>query len=448
MNCKKKLLLSSVIVIILVLTTLALLFINTIYSHKRSGTVFDESNNSYETIHDIPSFLSSIVSKENLINESSTKYSVLYGERNNREMYVFSAPILEQNEEGVQLMKNDILPNDDHYYIKNQHYCVSFEKNRICMSNEHDELSLSSSDFLSIEIIKNYQSIYGLRDEAVKYTNTLGNYMYCIPTYNGVLIEYYVNNQVDKFDFNIDLASYSFENDPAGYVKVLDSDGRKAAMIFQSMIFDDNGEFDGFGVAQILRKNGKCSLIYNAPKNVTYPYKHVISIDLYSEKMFFDTSTYSAKPNTNFILNNISYFPINHDNGKSRTYIKANLRSITPSSSELLDKATLSLYAIYVKGEIVLEAYKVRADWCSWTMNWSNHPPYYEKVGEITVGKSGWHDIDLTDYMRDLIDAEYDLKTDNSIVIVAKTGDAGEAIFASADNSCAPPYYRISYHYD
>ena len=275
--------------------------------------------------------------------------------------------------------------------------------------------------------------------------------MYCMPTYGGLLIEYYIQNSVesDSIDFKLELPSYSYVNDPAGYVNILCKDSTKVAVAFQGMIFEENNIFYGVEAAKIVKENKNIYLKYNIPENISLPCKYVISIDMYSEKMFFDTSTYSAKPKTNFILNNISYFSAQHSDGNERTYIKTNLRSITPKQSELLEQITLSLYAIYAKEEVTLDVYKVKQGWCSWTMNWENHPQYYEKIGEIIVDQSGWYDIDLTDYVKSLIDSGYDGITDNSFVLVARSAEKGEVIFASADNSCAPPYYKVVYkNYD
>lgn len=179
------------------------------------------------------------------------------------------------------------------------------------------------------------------------------------------------------------------------------------------MIFEENNIFYGVEAAKIVKENKNIYLKYNIPENISLPCKYIISIDMYSEKMFFDTSTYSAKPKTNFILNNISYFSAQHSDGNERTYMKTNLRSITPKQSELLEQITLSLYAIYAKEEVTLDVYKVKQGWCSWTMNWENHPSYYEKIGEIIVDQPGWYDIDLTDYVKSLIDNGYDGITDN-----------------------------------
>ncbi|MBR3838752.1 MAG: hypothetical protein IKJ75_03380 [Clostridia bacterium] len=71
--------------------------------------------------------------------------------------------------------------------------------------------------------------------------------------------------------------------------------------------------------------------------------------------------------------------------------------------------------------------------------------PIIEKIGEIIVDQPGWYEIDLTDYVKKLIDNGYDGITDNSFVLAARSAENGEVIFASADNSCAPPHYKVVY---
>jgi len=410
-------------------------------------TALEDFDNNPKKIINIPSHISNILSKEHLIEKATTQYSVLYGDNNNREMYVFTAPIIEGNETITQTLRNDIYESNEVFFTQNQQFNVSFEKNLINMKNGEKSISLCLDAFTDLEKIYNYESLYGLRNDALKYTDEYGNYMYCMPTYGGLLVEYYIHNNIesDSLDFKLELSSYGYVNDPAGYVNILCKDNTKAAVAFQGMIFEDNDIFYGVETAKIVEENKNFYLKYNIPENLSFPCKYVISIDMYSEKMFFDTSTYSAKPKTNFILNNISYFSAQHSDGNERTYMKTNLRSITPKQSELLEQITLSLYSLYVKGEVSLDVYKVKQGWCSWTMNWENHPSYYEKIGEIIVDQPGWYDIDLTDYVKDLIDNGYDGITDNSFVLVSQSAEKGEVIFASADNSCAPPYYKVVY---
>ena len=342
-------------------------------------------------------------------------------------------------------MENNICGTNEEFFTQNQHFNVSFEKNLINMRNGENSISLCLDTFSNFEKVNNYESLYGIREEALKYVDVYGNYMYCMPTYGGVLIEYYIQNSVDSLNFKLEIPSYSYVNDSAGYVNILNKDNSKVAVAFQGMIFDENDVFYGGEAVRIVREKKDLYLNYNIPENISLPYKYVINIDMYSGKMFFDTSTYSANPSTNFILNNISFFSASQSDGNERTYMKTNLRSITPKQSELLEQINLSLYAICVKEKVTLEVYKVKDDWCSWTMNWENHPSYYEKIGEIIVDESGWYDIDLTDYVKKLIDNGYDGITDNSFVLVAQSAENGEAIFASADNSCAPPHYKVIY---
>ena len=437
----------SLAVFILTLFPMIAFIYNNIWIDSNDGkeTTLEESTNPQKAVANISKYFSSILSRENMIEKAGTEYSVLYGVDNNREMYVFSAPIIEGNESGPQLLENNINGINEEFFTQNQHFNVSFEKDHINMKNGENSISLCLDTFSSLEKVNNYESLYGIREEALKYVDVYGNYMYCMPTYGGILIEYYIQNNVDSLNFKLEIPSYSYVNDSAGYVNILSRENSKVAVAFQGMIFDENDVFYGGEAVRIVRKKRDLYLNYNIPENISLPYKYVINIDMYSEKMFFDTSTYSANPSTNFILNNISFFSASQSDGNERTYMKTNLRSITPKQSELLEQINLSLYAICVKEKVTLEVYKVKDDWCSWTMNWENHPSYYEKIGEIIVNESGWYDIDLTDYVKKLIDNGYDGITDNSFVLVAQSAENGEAIFASADNSCAPPHYKVKY---
>ncbi len=447
MNHRKKI---WILMFLVVFFCLALIFVlknQNIIEENNDDTISTsaEANNIQKETNNIPEYFSNILSPKNLSEKLTTKYSILYGDDNDREMYVFSVPILEKNENITQILKNDICETNEMFFTQNQHFNVSFEKNLINMKNGEESISLYSDNSTSFEKTYNYESLYGTRNEAIKYNDKYENYMYCIPTYSGVLIEYYIQNNIDSLEFKLELPSYSYANDPAGYVNILCGDNSKAAVAFQGMIFDENNNFHGLETVQIYKDNENYFMKYNLPENISFPYKYIINIDMYSEKMFFDTSTYSSIPNTNFILNNISYFTAKQSDGNERTYMKTNLRSITPNQSDLLEKITLSLYAIYAKEEVIIEVYKVKDDWCSWTMNWENHPSYHEKIGEIIVDKPGWYDVDLTNYVKNLIDNGYDKTTDNSFVLVAQSAENGEVFFASADNSCAPPYYKVVY---
>jgi len=186
-------------------------------------TALEDFDNNPKKIINIPSHISNILSKEHLIEKATTQYSVLYGDNNNREMYVFTAPIIEGNETITQTLRNDIYESNEVFFTQNQQFNVSFEKNLINMKNGEKSISLCLDAFTDLEKIYNYESLYGLRNDALKYTDEYGNYMYCMPTYGGLLVEYYIHNNIesDSLDFKLELSSYGYVNDPAGYVNIL-----------------------------------------------------------------------------------------------------------------------------------------------------------------------------------------------------------------------------------
>lgn len=446
---RKKTFWISILLTVLFLS-LFLIFISTEFNTTKKGNdatptpSLDSTDTQKNTIN-IPDYFSDILSKENLINEETTVYSVSYGDENNRETYVFSVPIIEKNNGETQIIKNELCNTDDVFFTQNQNFNISFEKNLINIKNGKENISLYLDNFTSFEKVYNYESIYGSIKESLKYTDANGNNMYCMPTYSGILIEYCVNNDIDSLDFKANLTSYGYVNDQAGYVTVLCKNESKAAVAFSGMVFDENDVFQGTKAARIYQDDNNVYLSYSIPEDISIPYKYIINIDMYQEKMIFDTSTYSKNSSTNFILNNFSHFTANNNRENERTYIKHNLNAIIPVKAALLDKISLNLYAIAVKEEITIEFYNVKENWCSWEITTENHPLYQEKIGEITVDKSGWYEIDITDYIKDLMNSGRNKLASNSIVMITKSGSCGEVLFASADNSFAPPYYKIIY---
>jgi len=444
---RRKSFLISILLAVLFLS-LFLIFIGCDTSVKDNAdtpnTSLDSTDTPKNTIN-IPEYFSAILSKDSLINEEATDNSVSYGKDNNREMYVFSVPIIEENNGEAQILKNELHNTGDVFFTQNQNFNVSFEKNLINIKNGKENISLYLDNFTSFEKVYNYESVYGSIRELLRYTDSNGNHMYCMPTYSGILIEYCVYNNTESLDFKVDLTSYGYVNDRAGYVTVLRKNESKAAVAFQGMVFDKSNIFLGTKATRIYQNDDNVYLSYSIPEDISIPYKYIINIDMYQEKMIFDTSTYSKNSSTNFILNNFSHFTANSSSENERTYIKHNLNAIIPVNADLLDKISLNLYAIAVKEEITIEFYNVKEDWCSWEITPKNHPLYQEKIGEITVGKSGWYEIDITNYVKDLMNSGRNKLASNSIVMITKSGSCGEALFASADNSFAPPYYEITY---
>ena len=380
----------------------------------------------------------------------STKYSILYKDGTNRKMYVFAVPVREIEEEQYFLFDNKIYENTDGTYgTQNKEFNIAFDKNSVNMSyTGHDFAVLFDSAELTKE--EDYQNTYGETRETVRYTGAVDNVdMRCTPTYNGLLMEFDLASRPEKKElaFEIDINGSKYENDPAGYVQILINDN-KVGMIYQGIVVDGENKFYPNNAAKINVKNKKYYLtvdLSGLPADISYPAKLAVSFDFYCEKMFYDTSAYQATPKTNTTLNNVTIFDSINEGHNGYTYLKYNVRSFTPKNPSLLDSFMFNFYVMSLTGSIDIEVYRLNKDFCNWITTWNSKPSYKEKVGEFSISETGWHRIDLTEYVQNLIGREYDKLTDNSVVLKLKTGSKGYTILASADNTYAPPYFEVNY---
>ena len=381
----------------------------------------------------------------------STKYSILYKNDINRKMFVFAVPVREIENNQYIFFDNKIYENNDGTFkTQNKEFNVEFNKNSVNLNyTDHNFAILFNSTDITKE--EDYINTYGEIKETVKYSGAVDNIdMRCIPTYNGLLLEFDLLNRPEKKEitFEIDIDKLVYENDSAGYVQIKKED-KQVGVIYQGIVVDNNNKFHTNNTVKINVKNKKYYLTVDLsalPPDVNYPAKLALNFDFYCFKMFYDTSVYEATPTTNTILNNVSIFDSINEKHDGYTYLKYNVKSFTPKKSELVDSFTFNFYVMSVIDIIDIEVYRVNKDWCSWTINWKDKPPFREKLGEFPISEVGWHRIDLTDYVKKLIDRNYDKSKDNnSIVLKIKNNSRGYAVLASADNTYTPPYFEVNY---
>ncbi|GHU35341.1 hypothetical protein FACS1894105_03860 [Clostridia bacterium] len=430
--------------VVLFIAGLILLFANTTNSKMPDNNADISVQVRYESINKI------FAQTNEEVSAVSTKYNVLYKDGQNRQMFIFSVPVRESDNSKYILYDNKIYKNSDGTFgTRNKEFNISFENNMINMHNSSRDISIHLEG-ASLEKEDEYLNIYGENREAIKYNSTLNESIArFIPTYNGVLMEIILQERApdDEIEFKIDLPNMTFENDQAGYVQIL-KNNEKVALIFQGIVVDDNNKFYPNNKVNIKSKNNERYLaldLTDISKDISYPAKIAITIDLFADKMFFDTSVYEATPHLNTISNNVSIFDTINDGKDGYTYMKYNVKSFTPKESSLIDSFNYSFYTLIASGLPEIEVYRVDNDWCSWTLNWIGKPAYKEKIGEITLSENGWHTIDLTDYVKKLIGRKYDNLESNSIMFKIKDDSKGYAIIASADSTYAPPYFEVNY---
>ena len=396
--------------------------------------------------------INSLFSQTNEVLSVATKYSALYKNDINRKMIVFSTQVRENKDENFLLFDNKLYENDDgSYRTNNIEFNMLFTQNKIEMqrnsySSPRFNIILDGKKELKKEIGCN--TIYGKMNEFINYSQILDNVdANIILGYNGMLMELNFNEIYNKneIDMELDIEGFKYLNDAAGYVQILKND-YKIGIIYQGIITD--GETYFLSKVKIKDKNGKKYInidLSGLPFVIDSSVTLNLHFDFYSDKMFFDTSVYKSSANTNCLLNNVTIFDTLNEKNEGYTYYKYNIKSFTPKDSTKLDSLFFNFYVMAVTDSVDIEIYKVNRDWCSWTINWNDKPSYGAKIGEFTISETGWHEIELTEYAKHLIDNNYDKLENNSIMFKIKDGSKGYVMAASADNAYKPPYFVVNY---
>jgi hypothetical protein len=306
---------------------------------------------------------------------------------------------------------------------------------------------------------KNYLTVYNEIRDVVKYIGALDDIdLKFIPVYNGVSLEFELLNEIknSRIEIEIDIGDFVYENYEAGYAlifqeeppdKYVNPPGR-VGIIYQAVAVDRDGRFYPDNHVRIYERNRARYFTIDLsalPPDVNYPVTVSLNFDVYFHKMFFNNSVREAIPRISSPLNNVSIFDTINPGNNGYTYLKYNLRSITPKDPELIDSFYLNFYVMAVDGDVDLEVFRLANNWCSWVTTWKNRPRTRQKIGYLSLSEAGWHTIDLTEYIKRLIAHDYYNISDNSIVFKMKKGSEGHAIFASANNSFTPPYFEINY---
>ena len=382
--------------------------------------------------------------KQGEIKQVSTRYSILYGNSKNREMYVFSNPVRESQEFSYSVINREIENSGDYYCVTNDSFCVYFLKDKITAKNGKDCISITMNSISDFNFLPDYLNVYGEKTTAIKYNTDENNYIVVYPSCYGINLEYSWENPINDVALTIGAQDYDYEKYEAGYVMLLDQDDKKV-IFHKAALYDENKNFLGQTDVGVSNSSDSIEVKYNISPNKSSSRLILISIDFYFEKMFFDTSVYEAIPKTNTVFNNISLFDSFNPNNEGYTYMKFNIASFTPKNSDLLKSAVLNFYVMGIDAEAIVDVYVVENDWCSWLHTWSNKEEFYKQIGYFTVSKIGWHSIDMTDYVKDLIDNQYYGQENNSIVFKLRDNCNSVLVLASTDNTYAPPFWCIKY---
>lgn len=410
-----------------------------------------------ENVNEVKSFKGQIIdfdellNRDNEIESTAAVYNATYANDNERLMYVFASPVRQKGEQSMNKIPLNITSvEDDTYCVSNDRYQANFDNSCVYLDDSINKFYLHWGNLFNDAKKVSYDGIYNYSKEAIAY---LGNQIeiYSYPCFSGIAFDF---NFVEKpktnvFEFKLDLENCSYENDPAGYIKFMDGDNI-VAIFYLNILVDSENEINTNNEAKIIKKHGEKYLQIYIEKllegNISYPACVSANLDLYTDKMFFDSSVYQSKPHLNSLYNNVSFFDNENNNNEGYTYLKLNLDSITPATSSQLMSINYNFYVMATTGRVKLEAYLVPKGWCSYTINWGNKPDYTKKVGDLLIDSRGYYSLDITDFAKEYINNRQNYSVDCSILLKLGDSDKGSLVIASADNTVTPPFFAVNYN--
>jgi len=198
---------------------------------------------SYEPTLDIES----LFSKGGEIEKVNTKYSILYGDGNQRQMYVFSLPVREFAQNTYSLFRRNLVAADNGTYTTaNSQFQTEFAPEAITIRYGSEQLAV----LLNAE----KQQLPTLNDTAPDTVHYVldDNQLSAASSYNGIRLDYDISEKCKNFRIPLELSRYDYENDDAGYVQVLQNDMKKF-MIYTTVIRDANDQLYPCNSVKILK---------------------------------------------------------------------------------------------------------------------------------------------------------------------------------------------------
>lgn len=446
---KKKVLLVFCILIAIIIFCTAGLLLFGIFSSN--GEVIPDSDADLIIINNQNVDIDAFFSGRNEVSQVATRYSILYKDANRRQMYVCSVPIrnVDDNNKYSLVNRDVVLEEENTYTTSNVDYNVTYSVDNIRIGNPDKWFQLNMNGAQNLSYVASYTNIYKDDNAGMCYFFDDDYKILVSPAYNGITITCEINNN-QRVAIPVEFINMNPTNKPAGYIVIKDKRANgdmegNNFVITRPIVSDEAGNVYFNNPITLIENKTGSRLIYDIPKEISGKVTLTFSLNYYCENMFFDCAAYENNNNVNYIFDSYVLFDSIASDSSTYNYMKFNIKSFTPKDAKLLDNVTLNLFAIHCTGEIDIEVYSVQHDWCSWLLTWKNKPKVNEKIGEFKVSAAGWYSIDLTQYVKLLINEEYYNLENNTIMFKIKDGCNGNVIFASTDNSVMPPFFEVNY---
>lgn len=195
----------------------------------------------------------------------------------------------------------------------------------------------------------------------------------------------------NDFEFELELNGLRIQNE-AGIIKLEDETGTELLELSGLMAFDANGEATDKVGCEVMESEGTYRLCvtldeeYLAAKERAYPVVIDPSVMITGSNSTFDTFVSSAKPNTNYYMNN--YLRLGYDStyGKQWMLIKFNLPTNIRDTNVTSAKLRVKKYS---GTNTSLKAYRITSDWTPKTATWNKKPTMQSTTTMMTPVSDG-----------------------------------------------------------
>jgi len=167
-------------------------------------------------------------------------------------------------------------------------------------------------------------------------------------------------------------------------------------------------------------------------------HKLLFEINLYAEKMIFDTTVEEKNPDKNNAFGSVAFLGRTEEYGEQRLYTRFDCLQLLELNSFLVEEA--NLYLPKFGGEnMILNANKLENPWCSFGSTWGNKIGFSDLRYRVR-NKEKYEIVDVSDVIRHIL--RFQESRDPGIVIRGKAC-AGYSIVSTGDNYYRPQILEI-----
>ena len=361
--------------------------------------------------------------KLNINENNANEYRILINETDGMTAYYFSCPIYRQNDKKLI----------DPKFSSDINKFISYGSNSVTEVIENKIHIKNKSSNMTIDLIENHN--FSQTENCIQSKN-----IKIYPTYNGIALEFnYIKNEKIKFTV---MTGFNYQN-------------KKFNKNYLAFMQDQFVPFASISAICAMDKNKKAcfpiSINYKETAERTYEIEvnasgienqevsAILEINMYAQKMIFDTTVESKIPDKNNVFGSTAFIGNSEEYGQQWLYSRIDTMQLMDLNYYLVKEANLYIPR-YGFNSFDLEAYKIMLPWCSFGSTWNTKLEYQEFLSQARTSKD-YKIIKITDIVKDIL--RLNAPRNPGVVIRAIENAAGYEVLATSDNYFTPQILEI-----